>query len=205
MLATFLQLYKVTPRVYETWLNALRASAASTKLWLLEFPPMGARHLAQHAAAAGVHVGRLLRARTAERTFHLARVALADLVLDTTPYSGHTTTGDALWMGTPVLSLPSEMMQSRIAAGYAANAGCPQPRADSLRAYEATAVDVATRPAAATTMRTCLAKGRWTRAAFDTARWVGAFDEGARLIWEVHRHGLQPMHVLLPARHMMGG
>jgi len=43
-----------------------------------------------------------------------------------------------------VLSLPSEMMQSRIAAGYAANAGCPQPRADSLRAYEATAVDVAT-------------------------------------------------------------
>ena len=126
-------------------------------------------------------------------------------VLDTAPYAGHTTTGDALWMGTPVLSLPGEMMQSRIAAGYATNAGCPQPRADSLRAYEAYAAGVAAHPQVADAMRKCLALGRWTHAAFDTRRWVHSFDEGVRLLWEIHRYGLQPMHVLLPSRHTMGG
>ncbi len=205
VLATFLQLYKVTPRVYDVWLNALRVAPITTRLWLLEFPRGAVANLLEHAAAAGVSRRRLLSAPTAERSFHLARIALADLVLDTTPYAGHTTTGDALWMGTPVLSLPGEMMQSRIAAGYAANAGCPQPRADSLRAYEATAAAVAARPLVAAAMRTCLARGRWTHAAFDARRWVHHFDEGARFLWEIHRHGLRPMHVLLPSRHMMGG
>ena len=146
----------------------------------------------------------LVSAPTAERSFHLARVALADLLLDTAPYSGHTTTGDALWMGTPVLSLPTAMMQSRVAASYAANAGCPEPQAESLRAYETSAAEIAAKPRVAVAMRACLARGRWTHAAFDTRRWVGAFDEGARMIWEVHRNGLKPMHILLPARHLSG-
>ena len=108
-------------------------------------------------------------------------------------------------MGTPVLSLPSAMMQSRVAAGYAANAGCPQPASiNSLRAYESTAVDVASRPHVATKMRRCLTESRWTAAAFDTQRWVDAFDEGARMVWEHHRYGMRAMHVLLPARHVPG-
>ena len=42
------------------------------------------------------------------------------------------------------------------------------------------------------------------RAAFDTERWVGAFEEGVRSMVEVYRYGLKPMHVLQPARHLLG-
>jgi protein O-GlcNAc transferase len=82
VLATFLQLYKVTPRVFDTWLNALRAAPITTRLWLLEFPRGAVTNLLGHAAANGISLRRLLSAPTAERSFHLARVALADLVLD---------------------------------------------------------------------------------------------------------------------------
>ena len=108
-------------------------------------------------------------------------------------------------MGTPVLSLPNEMMQSRVAASYACNAGCPQPTTHSLRSYQAMASSFAARPALAMALRDCLARGRWTRAAFDTRRWVTAFDDGVTMISEIHRSGLLPMHVLLPVRHAMGG
>ena len=200
--ATFSQLYKVTPHMYAAWLNALRHAHVSARLWLLQFPQPAAASLSQHAAASGVRTARLLSARTAERSFHLARVSLADLFLDTTPYNGHTTTGDATWMGTPVLSLPSEMMQSRVAAGYSANAGCPQLNARSYREFELLAATMARRPATAAEMRACLSRQRWTSAAFDTQGWVASFDEGARMMWELHRYGLSPRHVLLPARHV---
>ena len=162
VLATFCQLYKVTPSTYDTWLNALRRAPPSTVLWLLEFPDLAADNLARHAAAAGIATRRLVSAPTAQRSFHLARASLADLFLDTSPYSGHTTTGDALWMGTPVLSGPGAMMQSRVAASYALNAGCPEPVVRSLRAYEGTAAAIASRPPLAAALRTCLHRGRWT-------------------------------------------
>ena len=53
-------------------------------------------------------------------------------------------------------------------------------------------------------VRKCLHEQRWTAAAFDTRRWVAAFDEGAKAMWEISRYGNKPMHVLLPARHVAG-
>ena len=200
--ATFSQLYKVTPPMYSTWINALKR-ATTSRLWMLQFPLPAATSLGQHAAAEGVHMSRLLSAPTAERSFHLARISLANLCLDTSPYNGHTTTGDATWMGTPSLTLRGDQMQSRIAAGYAMNAGCPQLISRSYREYEELASAVARRPSTARAVRECLARHRWTSAAFDTRRWVHTFDEGARMMWELQRQKTEPMHLLLPnARHV---
>ena len=202
--ATFNQLYKVAPHFWAAWANALRRAPGSV-LWVLEFPRGASTNLAAHAAAEGIHVRRVRSAPTAERTYHLARATLVSLFLDTGPYSGHTSSGDALWMGVPVLSLLGDMMQSRVTASYAANTGCSQPVTRSLRHYEGTAARLAERPAARLEeLRKCLARRRWTSFAFDTEQWVAAFDEGMRMVWENHRQGRRPAHVLLPSPHTLG-
>ena len=201
VLATFNQLYKVGALNLLTWVNALRR-APNSVLWILQFPPAAADNLQLEAAAAGLRAGRVLSAPTAERRFHLARSHLAQLFLDTAPYSGHTTTGDALWMGTPVVTIPGDMMQVRVAASYSANTGCAQSVVRSLRHYEGFTAAVAQRLPALDSLRVCLAKSRWTSAAFDTATWVEKFDRGAHMVWEVYRNGLQPMHLLLPSRQL---
>ena len=201
VLATFNQLYKVGAPNLLSWVNALRRAPKGV-LWILQFPAAAAANLQLEAAAAGLRGARVLSAPTAERRFHLARSHLAQLFLDTGPYSGHTTTGDALWMGTPVVTVPGDMMQSRVAASYSANTGCAQPVVRSLRHYEAFTASLAQRPPALASLRACLARSRWTSAAFDTANWVDKFDSGAHMIWEIYRNGLQPMHLLLPSRQL---
>jgi predicted O-linked N-acetylglucosamine transferase (SPINDLY family) len=49
-----------------------------------------------------------------------------DIVLDTFPYNGHTTSLDALWMGVPVVSLCGERPVSRAGLSQLSNLGLPE-------------------------------------------------------------------------------
>jgi len=57
---------------------------------------------------------------------HLECYRYLDLALDTEPYTGCTTTADALWMGVPVLTVSGKSMVSRQAAAVLVAAGHPE-------------------------------------------------------------------------------
>ena len=106
---------KITPEVFEIWMEILRGAPQSV-LWLYAGAPGAAENLRAEAIKAGVAPERLVFADPAPHNRHLARHALADLVLDTSPYGAHTTASDALRMGVPVLTLPGESFASRVGA-----------------------------------------------------------------------------------------
>ena len=57
---------------------------------------------------------------------HLRAYNDVDIALDTYPYTGCTTTADALWMGVPVLTITGESMVSRQAAAVLWGVGYKQ-------------------------------------------------------------------------------
>lgn len=66
-----------------------------------------------------------------------------DIALDTHPYSGVTTTCEALWMGVPVVTLAGEKFISRNSAALLANVGLTELIADTPQQYVDTAVTLA--------------------------------------------------------------
>ena len=73
-------------------------------------------NLTKEAVKYGVEPSRLVFATRVPRVEdHLARYRLADLFLDTYPYNGHTTAGDALSAGLPVLTVYGNSFASRVA------------------------------------------------------------------------------------------
>ncbi len=133
---------KITPEVFATWMAILRAAPDSV-LWLYAGAPGAADNLRGHARAAGVAPERLVFAEPAPHDEHLARHALADLVLDTWPYGAHTTASDALRMGVPVLTLPGESFASRVGASLATAIGMTELIATSRADYVAKALAMA--------------------------------------------------------------
>jgi protein O-GlcNAc transferase len=63
-----------------------------------------------------------------------------DIALDTMPYSGGTTTLDALWMGVPLLTAPGERPASRSAASILTTAGMTEWIVSSAEQYVQRAV-----------------------------------------------------------------
>src|SRR6185295_9746706 len=74
---------------------------------------------------------------------YLAIYSRADIALDTYPYTGGTTTCDALWMGVPVVSLAADRPFGRSGASILANVGLTELVAATAEEYVAKAVELA--------------------------------------------------------------
>lgn len=78
----------------------------------------------QIAAEIGVAVDRLRFLPIEDREEnHRANLALADVVLDTFPYNGATTTLETLWMGIPIVTKVGQQFAARNSYGMMINAG----------------------------------------------------------------------------------
>ena len=75
-----------------------------------------------------------------DRETHLATYADVDIVLDTFPYPGTTTTCEALWMGVPTVTLQGKTMLGRIGASLLTCAGLREWVASSEDEYVELAV-----------------------------------------------------------------
>jgi predicted O-linked N-acetylglucosamine transferase (SPINDLY family) len=134
VLCSFNQTYKITPEMFDLWLDALCA-APEAVLWLWASNPWAEDALRAVAARAGVSPARLIFAEGRPQAEHLARLPLADLALDTFPCNGHTTTSDALWAGVPVVTRQGEVFAARVAASLLTAAGLEEMIATTPETY----------------------------------------------------------------------
>ncbi len=143
---SFNNLSKMNGDVIELWaqvLNAVPTSRLLLKSRQLADPQIGGR-LRDAFEGLGIDGSRLdFAGRTATREEHFDLYGGVDVALDTFPYNGATTTCEALWMGTPVVSLASDRHVGRFGVTFLSRAGYPQWVAPSLDAYVSIAAQLA--------------------------------------------------------------
>jgi protein O-GlcNAc transferase len=76
--------------------------------------------------AQGIERRRVEFVEYQSRQLYLATYRSIDVCLDTTPYSGHTTSLDAFWMGVPVVTLVGSTVVGRAGLSQAMNLGLPE-------------------------------------------------------------------------------
>jgi predicted O-linked N-acetylglucosamine transferase (SPINDLY family) len=180
----FTKAHKINPRMFQIWMRLLRETERSV-LWLRDMGTTVRAHLTHEAERLGVGSDRLVFApRVAGAAEHLARHALADLVLDTLPYNAHSTTCDALWAGVPVLTCAGNEFASRTAASALAAAALPELVTQSLEEYERRALDLAQRPEWLRQLRSRLTRQGDMPPLFDTARYTRHLETAFRRMHE---------------------
>lgn len=180
---------KITPRIFACWCEILNANSNSI-LWLLETNPQATKNLRNEAARHHIDQSRLVFARPVPPAKHLARIALADLFLDTHPYGAHTTASDALWAGVPVLTLAGETFQSRVAASLLEAVGLPELVTHSLDDYRNLALELTRRPDFLRDLRERLAANRLSSPLFDTKRFARDLEALLRVMWGQYCTGI---------------
>ena len=136
--------YKINPPMFKIWMDLLKEVPGSV-LWLMKLNESAQENLSKEAVKHGVDPDRLVYATRVPRVEdHLARYRLAGLFLDTFPYNGHTTAGDALSSGLPVVTLCGNSFASRVAGSLIYDIGVNDLVSNSLQQYHDKALMFAT-------------------------------------------------------------
>ena len=116
--AAFNASYKITPNIFYNWMQIL-IKANNSILWLSDMHIEAKKNILNYALEYNIEANRIIFANNLENySDHLDRISVADLALDTYPYGGHTTTGDFLMSGVPVLTLQGNSFASRVASSF---------------------------------------------------------------------------------------
>ena len=148
---SFNQSRKITQQTAEHWLAVLQAVPGSRLL--LKSRNLGEASEQERVRALFAGLGlapeRLtLQGHSPTVEQHLAAYSQLDIALDTFPYTGCTTSADALWMGVPVLTVAGSSMVSRQAAAVLTAVGCAGWICRDASELVAKAVQLAADPAA---------------------------------------------------------
>ena len=179
----FNQNYKITPDVYDIWMKLLKKIDGSV-LWLIKNSDKGADNLKKEAFRRGVNPNRIIFAKRMPVQEHLARHKLADLFIDTFPYTAHTTCSDALWAGLPVLTRIGQTFASRVGASLLSSIGLEELIANTKKEYENLAIKIATNSKILKNIKNKLEKNKINKPLFNTKLYTSNLELAYKKIYK---------------------
>jgi predicted O-linked N-acetylglucosamine transferase (SPINDLY family) len=176
---------KIGDSVLSLWAQVMAALPAA-RLRLQSTPLADAgvrRQMLRRLQSFGIASGRVSLHRSAPRAEYLAAYGEVDVVLDTFPFAGGTTTCEALWMGVPTLTLAGDRLAGLQGASMLSAASLPQWIAYSPQQYVERACEVAENLPALAALRDRLRVQVLASPLFDAARFAGQFERAIEAMW----------------------
>ncbi|HEX7509017.1 MAG TPA: tetratricopeptide repeat protein [Polyangia bacterium] len=172
---------KVQPGVLSLWARVLREIPGARLLLYAEEPNQ--KDTLHRLAAHGVEPERVEFGRRVSRRAYLERYRRIDIGLDTFPFTGATTSLDALWMGVPVVTLTGGTSLHRAGTCLAMNLGLPELVASSEHEFVAKAVALASDVAHIAQLRAELRPRLEASPLGDAPRFARHLEAAFRTVW----------------------
>lgn len=182
----FSTMRKVSPATIATWAEALLAVPQARLL--LKAPALATLSvrddLVRRFASLGIDAARLEFLPWAPgHAEHLAVYQRIDLALDTFPYTGTTTTCEALWMGVPVITRQGAHHASRVSASLLQAAGHSEWIADDAAGVARIARELARDPVALRAARPALRQQLVASSLCDAKAYATSLGQAYRAMW----------------------
>ena len=179
---------KVNERVLSLWARVL-GKVADSRLVLLSRVGRHRQRTLEALERSGIEKQRVEILDFRPRREYLELYHRLDIVLDTFPYNGHTTSLDALWMGVPVVSLVGNTPVSRAGLSQLTNLGLPELAAHSESEYVSIAESLARNLPRLAELRSALRARMKNSVLMDAARFTRQVENAYREMWQAWRLG----------------
>jgi predicted O-linked N-acetylglucosamine transferase (SPINDLY family) len=144
------------------------------------------------AAEVGISLDRLrFLDRDVDEYTHRANLAIADIVLDTFPYNGATTTLETLWMGIPMVTQVGQQFAARNSYTFMLNAGIEEGIAWSQEEYIEWGIKLGLDRELRDKIAGKLRSGRTTAPVWNAKQFTLDMEQAYRGMWEKYQEQQQ--------------
>jgi protein O-GlcNAc transferase len=180
---------RVNDQVLECWQPIFKALPQARLRWqCMQFTDPQARTLAAaRLRRHGIADKRVELLPSESRLDYLRSLAQVDLILDSFPFPGGTTTCEALWMGVPTLTLAGHNLLSRQGESMMAAAGLGEWIARDCAHYQAKAIALLDDLPALAQLRSQMRPRLLQSPLFDNHRFARNFEQAMQDIWRAAR------------------
>jgi predicted O-linked N-acetylglucosamine transferase (SPINDLY family) len=140
------------------------------------------------AAEVGISLDRLrFLPQDRDEYTHRANLAIADIVLDTFPYNGATTTLETLWMGIPLVTQVGQQFAARNSYTFMLNAGIEEGIAWNQEEYIEWGIKLGLDRDLRHKIHGKLRAGRMTAPVWNTKKFTRDLEQAYREMWAIYQ------------------
>lgn len=183
---SFAQRKKISPATIDMWISALKA-VPDAKLMVMSSGLSTAAARESFAAlftGVGIDAQRLVLRGPGTMEEYLDAHSQVDVIFDTMPWNGHTTTMHALWMGVPTLTVEGVHHASRLGASVARAAGLERYVVAQPADFAARAAQIVREPARLREERATMRNRLSTSPLFDHDAIARSFGAACAAMWK---------------------
>jgi predicted O-linked N-acetylglucosamine transferase (SPINDLY family) len=134
---------KMNPKILNLWARILN-KVKNSVLWIRASDEFSKKNLLSEFKRIGVEVNRVVFAeKVKEMSDHHKRLRLADIFLDSSPFSSHSTSYDYINAGLPMVTLAGNSFASKVASSIYSSINMNELVAKSETEYENIAISLA--------------------------------------------------------------
>ncbi len=184
-------LARLNNQVLDLWANILER-IPSSRLRIVRNTLKGnaAKRIRDRFIGQGITADRISLVHDIPPNAHLDIYTEIDVLLDTFPWSGHTSACEALFMGVPVISLHGERYAGNMVNSVLSNIGLPEYIAQSKEEYILKAERAATDSSSLIDLRSTLRRKMLESPLCDSKTFVKNIESAYRSMWEAYCNAL---------------
>ena len=132
--------YKITPSIFDIWINIIN-EVQNSILWLNISNDKTKLNILEYAKKKGLNPSKIFFTdRSKKYEDYLAKHSLADVFLDTFPYSAHSTGYASLISGVPIITYKSDTFVNNVCSSLLIEANLKEFITETLSDYQSLAI-----------------------------------------------------------------
>ena len=134
--------YKITPEIFDLWVNILN-NVENSVLWLNSAEQQTKENIYKHSKKMGLNPGRIFFTnRSKNYSDYLSKHKLADIFLDTSPFSAHSTGCGSLIAGVPIITLAGKTYANNVCSSLLKAIDMDELVSKNIEEYKKKAIDL---------------------------------------------------------------